>query len=84
MKIRCSLLAVGNATGLDFSIVSHGACCMSASALPSPFKLVCATVLTLLIVFALMMKLFSKFTTKKPLDPDVTIYRVEDMNGVYA
>ena len=30
------------------------------------------------------MKLFSKFTTKKPLDPDVTIYRVEDMNGVYA
>ena len=28
------------------------------------------TVLTLLIVFALMMKLFSKFTTKKPLDPE--------------
>ena len=48
--------------------------------LPSPFKLVCATVLTLLIIFALMMKLFSKFTTKKPLDPDVTVYRVEDMH----
>ena len=69
-----------NATGLDFSLASHGACCMSASALPSPFKLVCATVLTLLICFALMMKLFSKFTTKKPLAPDVTVYRVEDMH----
>ena len=69
-----------NATGLDFSLASHGACCMSASALPSPFKLVCATVLTLLICFALMMKLFSMFTTKKPLAPDVTVYRVEDMH----
>ena len=27
-----------------------------------------------------MMKFFSKFTTKKPLDPDVTVYRVEDMH----
>ena len=27
-----------------------------------------------------MMKLFSKFTAKKPLDPDVTVYRVEDMH----
>jgi hypothetical protein len=27
-----------------------------------------------------MMKLFSKFTTKKSLDPDVTVYRVEDMH----
>ena len=69
-----------NTTGLDFSVASHGACCMSASALPNTFKIVCATVLTLLIFFALMMKLFSKFTTKKPLDPDVTVYRVEDMH----
>ncbi len=69
-----------NTTGLDFSAISHDACCMSVSVLPSPFKLVCATVLTLLIVFALMMKLFSMFTTKKPLDPDVTVYRVEDMH----
>ena len=53
---------------------------MGASTLPSPFKIVCATVLTLLIVFALMMKLFSRFTDKKPLDPDVTVYRVEDMH----
>jgi len=27
-----------------------------------------------------MMKFFSKFITKKPLDPDVTVYRVEDMH----
>ncbi len=68
-----------NATGLDFSVASQNACCMT-SAIPSPFKLICATVLTLLIIFALMMKLFSKFTAKKPLDPDVVIYRVEDMH----
>ena len=66
---------------LHSSLVAlHGDCCMSTSAQPSPFKLVCATVLTLLIIFALMMKLFSKFTAKKPLDPDVTVYRVEDMH----
>ena len=27
-----------------------------------------------------MMKFFSKFTTNKQLDPDVTVYRVEDMH----
>ena len=27
-----------------------------------------------------MMKLFSRFTDKKQLDPDVTVYRVEDMH----
>ena len=26
------------------------------------------------------MKLFSRFTDKKQLDPDVTVYRVEDMH----
>ena len=69
-----------NATGIDFTVAAQDACCMGASTLPSPFKIVCATVLTLLIVFALMMKLFSRFTDKKPLDPDVTVYRVEDMH----
>ena len=69
-----------NATGWDFTIAAQDACCMSTSALPSPFKIVCATVLTLLIIFALMMKFFSKFTAQKPLDPDVTVYRVEDMH----
>ena len=69
-----------NATGLYFSVATQDVCCMSISALPSPFKIVCATVLTLLIIFALMMKLFSRFTDKKSLDPDVTVYRVEDMH----
>ena len=69
-----------NATGIDFAVAAQDACCMGASAMPSPFKIVCATVLTLLIIFALMMKLFSKFTSKKPLDPDVIVYRVEDMH----
>ena len=27
-----------------------------------------------------MMKFFSKFTAQKPSDPDVTVYRVEDMH----
>ena len=53
-----------NAMGWDFTIASHDACCIGASSLPSPFKLICATVLTLLIIF----------------DPDVTVYRVEDMH----
>jgi uncharacterized membrane protein YraQ (UPF0718 family) len=69
-----------NAMGIDFSVAAQDACCMSTSDLPSPFKIVCATVLTLLIIFALMMKFFSKFTAQKPLDPDVTVYRVEDMH----
>ena len=69
-----------NATGWDFTIAAQDACCMNSSALPSPFKIICATVLTLLIIFALMMKFFSKFTAQKPLDPDVTVYRVEDMH----
>ena len=68
-----------NATSLDFSAAIQDACCMT-SALPSTFKLICATVLTLLIIFALTMKLFNKITDKKTSDPDVTVYIVEDMH----
>ena len=69
-----------NASGVDiYSNAGHDGCCAMASAWPSPFKIVCATVLTLLIIFALMMKFFSKFTNK-PLDPDTVVYRVEDMH----
>ena len=69
-----------NATGWEFySAASADACCMGASTLPSPFKLVCATVLTLLIVYALVMKLFGRFS-KKTVDPDTAVYRVEDMH----
>ena len=69
-----------NATGWDFTITNQHVCCMNTSVLPSPFKLICATVLTVLIIFALMMKFFSKFTSKKTIAPDITIYRVEDMH----
>ena len=69
-----------NATGIDFSVAAQDACCVEASALSSPFKMICSAVLTLLIIFALMMKFFSRFSGKKPLDPDVVVYRVEDMH----
>ena len=68
-----------NAMGMtiDHLPLTIGHC---SSTLPSPLKMICATVLTLLIIYALMMKLFNKFTTQKPSDPDVTVYRVEDMH----
>ena len=71
-----------NATGLityHIPLTSLSECCMDTAAMPSPFKLICATLLTLFIIFALMMKLFSRFTNK-PLDPDMVVYRVEDMH----
>ena len=71
-----------NATGLitnHIPLISQSDCCMEVAALPSPFKLICATLLTLFIIFALMMKLFSRFANK-PLDPDMVVYRVEDMH----
>jgi hypothetical protein len=73
------LNAVEQLSIVNYQLSINNACCMT-SALPSPFKLICATVLTLLIIFALMMKLFSKFTSEKPSDPDVVVYRVEDMH----
>ena len=71
-----------NATGLitnHIPLISQSDCCMEVAALPSPFKLICATLLTLFIIFAIMMKLFSRFANK-PLDPDMVVYRVEDMH----
>ena len=69
-----------NASGIEFySAGSRDACCAVADAMPAPFKLVCATVLTLLIIYALMMKFFSRFT-KASQDPDAFVYRVEDMH----
>ena len=77
---------------INCQLTINNACCINASALPSPFKLVCATILTLLILFALMMKLFSKLRASRvlssllgmaeaqPLDSDVVVYRVEDMH----
>ncbi len=47
--------------------------------LPGTFKLICAIVLTLLILFALAMKLFERFTHKTE-EPDVAVYTVEGMH----
>ena len=69
-----------NSTGWDFAVACQDACCTGAAALPSPFKIVCAVILTLLIAYALMMKLFSRMKAQKPIDPDTTVYRVEDMH----
>lgn len=69
-----------NATGLElFSITGQDACCVGAAALPSPFKLVCAAALILIIAFALTMK-YLVSPDNKVLDPDTVVYRVEDMH----
>ena len=68
-----------NAIGFDVKpMVAVDPCC-AAAVLPGTFKLVCASVLTLLIVFALTMKLFERFT-RKAADPDTAVYTVEGMH----
>ena len=70
-----------NASGLEFDVMGATAdCCSAVPAVPSTFKLICATVLTLLILFALTMKFFSRFRKEQPADPDTTVYRVDDMH----
>ena len=69
-----------NAFGIDTSaMTSADTCCAEEAALPNPFKLICASVLTLLILFALSMKLFERFT-HKAVDPDTAVYVVEGMH----
>lgn len=54
-------------------------CCMDEAMMPDTFKLICAIVLTLLIIFALTMKLFERFTHKAE-EPDTAVYTVEGMH----
>lgn len=69
-----------NASGLNlFPPVASDACCASDVVLPSPFKLVCAVALTLMIAFALFMKWRDGRGEAKPAEADVVVYRVEDM-----
>ena len=69
-----------NAIGIDTGAMSPGdACCESKAALPSAFKIICASVLTLLIIFALTMKLFERFI-HKAVEPDTAVYTVEGMH----
>ena len=46
---------------------------------PTNFKIICSILLTLFILFALTMKLFSKFTHKE-VAPDTAVYTVEGMH----
>jgi hypothetical protein len=69
-----------NAAGLSVApMASTYACCSDSTALPSVFKLICASVLTLLIIFALTMKLFERFKHKAE-DKDTAVYIVEGMH----
>ena len=69
-----------DAIGLSVSPVMNDVCCTSAGVLPGPFKLICTILLTLIILFALSMKLFSKFARKEAVPSDATVYCVEGMN----
>ena len=69
-----------NAIGINVKpLASADACCAAETVLPGTFKLICALVLTLLILFALAMKLFERFS-HKAVDPDTAVYTVEGMH----
>ena len=69
-----------NAIGLQIPMESmHHAAHLGAGG-PGHFKLICAAVLTLLIIFALTMKLFDKILHKQAQEADVTVYTVEGMH----
>ncbi len=69
-----------NAIGITVKpMAAVDSCCATEIVMPSTFKLICAIVLTLLILFALIMKLFERFS-HKDIDPDTTVYTVEGMN----
>ena len=69
-----------NAIGITVKpMVAAGPCCAADAMMPGTFKLICAIVLTLLIIFALTMKLFDKFN-RKAADPDTAVYIIEGMH----
>ena len=69
-----------NAIGIEVKPMSSGdACCAADAAIPGTFKLVCAIVLTLLILFALAAKLFERFS-HKAVGQDTVVYAVEGMH----
>lgn len=69
-----------NAIGISTNAMTTGdACCADKAVLPGAFKIICASVLTLLILFALTMKLFERFT-RKAVESDTTVYTVEGMH----
>ena len=68
-----------NAFGITVKPMAGDDACCATAAIPGTFKLICASVLTLLILFALTMKLFERFT-HKAVAPDTAVYTVEGMH----
>ena len=69
-----------NAIGLTITpMASADPCCGTDAAMPGTFKLICAILLTFLILFALTMKFFERFT-HKAVDTDTAVYMVEGMH----
>ena len=69
-----------NALGISISpMAGQDACCAGEAMMPSTFKIICSILLSLFILFALTMKLFSKFTHKE-VAPDTVVYTVEGMH----
>ena len=69
-----------NAFGINVVPMSgQDACCVGEAMAPSTFKTICSILLTLFILFALTMKLFSKLTHKEA-NPDTSVYVVEGMH----
>ena len=83
LTIVCFSILFGllvNAIGLGVTpVATDDPCCAAETGLPGTFKLICAVVLTLLILFALIMKLFERFR-HKTVDPDTAVYTVEGMH----
>ena len=70
-----------NAFGINVKpLAGAEACCSGEMAVPGTFKLICAIVLTLMIAFALSMKLFERFSHKAPVEPETVVYAVDGMH----
>lgn len=69
-----------NAIGLQIPMDSMHHAAHHGAGGPGLFKLLCAAVLSVLIIYALSMKLFDKFLHKTAQEPDVTVYTVEGMH----
>jgi len=75
-------IGISPEVGADAAGAAGTACCAPSAApvLPSPFKLACSIVLSLIIIFALTMKLFSRFAHKETTDANTAVYTVEGMH----
>ena len=69
-----------DALGISIApMAGQDACCAGEAMTPGTFKILCSILLTLFILFALTMKLFSKFPHKEA-DADTAVYTVEGMH----